>query len=271
MAEPDSGDVERARDSAWTDGAIRFGLVAYGVVHVLLGYLAVQMALGDKSGKLTSTGALKELAEKPFGKPMLVLVAGGFALLVGWRALEIVAPDVHSDEALDKWVARASSAVKLVIYAVLCLSAVRVALGDSPSGSGTDSATAKLMDLPAGQVLIGLIGLGVVAYGGYLIYQGIADKFLDELDGEGRGGDSGTAYRIVGKIGHCAKGLAIGGIGALFVWAAATHEAKKSGGLDQALGRLLDQPFGPVLVALVGVGLACYGLFTFGRARHLSH
>ncbi len=33
---------------------------------------------------------------------------------------------------------------------------------------------------------------------------------------------------------------------------------------------MLDQPFGQVLLIAIGLGIACYGLFCFARARHLS-
>ncbi len=56
----------------------------------------------------------------------------------------------------------------------------------------------------------------------------------------------------------------------LFIYAAVTHDAKKSGGLDAALGTLLQQPFGPVLLGAISLGIICYGLFCFARARHLS-
>jgi hypothetical protein len=54
------------------------------------------------------------------------------------------------------------------------------------------------------------------------------------------------------------------------VYAALTHDADKSGGLDQALLKVLDQPFGPLLLALAAAGIACYGLFCFAWARHLD-
>jgi hypothetical protein len=59
-------------------------------------------------------------------------------------------------------------------------------------------------------------------------------------------------------------------IGVLFVYAAIDHNAKKSGGLDQAAQKILQQPFGPVLLFAISVGIGCYGLFCFARARHLS-
>ena len=56
----------------------------------------------------------------------------------------------------------------------------------------------------------------------------------------------------------------------LTVYAAATHDASRTGGLDEALQEVLEQPFGPFLLGVIGVGIGCYGLFAFARARHLS-
>ena len=75
---------------------------------------------------------------------------------------------------------------------------------------------------------------------------------------------------LLGKVGYIAKGVAIGLVGVLFVYAAVTHDPKKSGGLDQALHEVLEQPFGPFLLVAIALGIACYGLFCFARARHLS-
>ena len=130
--------------------------------------------------------------------------------------------------------------------------------------------TQKLMDLPAGTWIVGAIGLGIIGYGMSQIVMAWTDKFAEHLTAEGKSGDSGTAYIWFGKIGYCAKGIAAGLVGVLFVYAAVTHDPKKSGGLDAALGELLQQPFGPYLLAAVALGIACYGLFCFARARHLS-
>ena len=58
----------QAEQSDWLDHAVRAGLVAYGVVHLLIGWLAVQLALGDRSEKASTKGALAELAQQPFGR-----------------------------------------------------------------------------------------------------------------------------------------------------------------------------------------------------------
>jgi hypothetical protein len=259
-----------ANQSEWFDHAIRFGLVAYGVVSLLIAWVALQLAFGDHSENASSQGALKELASQPFGEVLIWLVAAGMFVLALWRALE--AAFGHRDEDGGKRLAkRLVSVGKAVIFGAIGITALQIAMGSGSGGkSGSDSMTQKLMDLPAGPWIVGLVGLVIIGYGLSQIVIAWTEKFAENLTAEGKSGDSGTAYLWFGKIGYCAKGIVAGLVGALFVYAAATHDPKKSGGLDAALGELLQQPFGPFLLAAVAAGIACYGLFCFARARHLS-
>ncbi len=267
-------DVKRAAHQAHqsdtVDVAVRIGMVAYGLVHLLIGWLALQIAFGEKAKQASSTGAMHTLASQPFGAVLVWGVAIGMFLLVLWRALEAW-QSFHTEDGADRAKAMVSQIGKGVLYATLAFSAAKTAVGESSKkGSGTDGFTAQLMSVTAGQLLVGAVGLGVIGYGGYYLYMGWSGKFLEKLDGEGRSGNSGTAYQWIGRVGFVAKGLAIGMIGALFVYAAVTHDAKKSAGLDQALQEIADQPFGQVLLAVIAVGIGCYGVFAFARARHLS-
>lgn len=266
----------RAEDSDWIDRAVRFGLVVYGVVHLVIAWLALQLALGDQEGSASSTGALKELAEKDFGRILIWLVAVGMTLLVLSRLLELFVGH-REDEGTDLWRHRAGDAFKAVVYGALAFSAFKIAQGGGSSGGsgskqggGSDGYTAQVMGWPGGQFLVGAAGLAVVGYGAALIWKGLSEKHSEQLAGEGTTGEAGRAYLLLGKIGYAAKGVAIGVVGTLFVYAAATHDPKKSGGLDEALHKVLQQPFGPFLLGAIALGIGCYGLFCFARARHLS-
>lgn len=259
----------QAHRSEWLDRAASAGLVAFGVVHLLIGWLAVQLALGDREGSADSSGALHQLAEQPLGTALVWLVAVGMLLMVVWKGLDAAVGYREETDDTKRLRKRVISAGKAVVYATIALSAIKVAVGSGSKG-GTDSTTAKIMDLPGGQVLVGLVGLGIVAVGIALLVMAWKESYLKHLDGEGRSGDTGTAYRWLGRVGHVAKGIALGIVGGLFLYAAATHEPKKSGGLDQALLKVLDQPFGPVLLVAMGLGFAAYGLFCFAWARYLN-
>src|SRR3954453_5729369 len=258
----------RADNSEWMDRAVQVGMVAYGIVHLTIAWLGIQLALGDKSGSASRNGALKQLASQPFGEVVVWVVAVGMFLLVIWKLLEAVI-DYSLEDGAKKALKPVVDVFKAIVYGTLGIAAVRLATG-SKSSSSTSDWTAKLMDQPFGRWLVGLVGLAIMGYGVYLCYRGRSEKFLKHLDAQGRSGETGNASRLFGKAGYIAKGIAIGVIGVLLVYAAMDHSAKQSGGLAQALRKVLEQPFGPVLLFAISVGIGCYGLFCFARARHLS-
>lgn len=260
----------RADNSDWLDKAARAGLVAYGVVHIVLAWLVLQLAFGDREGTPSSTGAVKELAQQPFGEVLVWAIGVGMFLLVIWQGIEALVG--HRDhDGFGRVRRRLVSAGKAVIYGAIGVSAIKVAIGAQTSSSTeTESWTARALELPAGQVLVTLVGVAIIAVGVGLCWRAWTGRQDDELNAEGRSGTSGTAFLAFGKVGATAKGVAFGIVGALFIYAGLSHDPEKSGGLDQALFELLDKPFGPALLALIAVGIGCYGLFCFARARHLS-
>jgi Domain of Unknown Function (DUF1206) len=266
--------IERAGGEAdrsdWMDHAIRFGLVAYGVVYLMIAWVAGQLALGKHSGRPSPQGALQKLAQQPLGHVLIWAIAVGLFVLVIWRALEAIAGHRGADggELVRK---RLVSFGKAVLYGALGVSAVRTALGGGQSSSrATRTMTAKVMDWPAGQWIVGAVGVAIIGYGLWMIWTGCTDRFLKHLDASGRSGEAGRAYTWFGRVGYTAKGVAFGIVGVLLGYAALTHEPRKSGGLDQGLEKVLHQPFGPWLLLAIAVGIGCYGLFCFAWARHLS-
>ena len=262
----------RADDSRGLDRGIRFGLVVYGVVHLTFAWLAAQLAFGDGSGEASGSGAVQELARQPLGELVLWAIAVGMALLVLWRLLDATRGHREEDGA-TLWRKRAADVVMAGVYGVLAYSAVSTVVGaSSGSGSGgrtSSTVTARAMELPGGQLLVGAVGVAVVALAGALAWRGISQSFMERLDAEGRHGQDSRAYRLLGTVGYVAKGATLAIVGLLVVVSAARHQPSQTGGTDTALRELLDQPFGPYLLAAMAVGIAAYGLFCFARARHM--
>ena len=277
--------ASRAKNNGGLDAAIRVGMVAYGVVHLLIAWLAVQLAFGEQSSNASSTGALHTLASQPLGAVLVWVVAIGLLALVVWRALEAW-QSWQTEDGADRVKSVLSDGGKGVLYAVLAFTALKTAIGDSASGGGgggqgsgkgggkgggsTDSLTAQVLAMPGGTLLVGAAGVAVLGYAGYYVWQGWSERFLRKLDGGSRNRDVTRAYKYLGKAGFIAKGVAIGVIGGLLVFAALTHDAKKSAGLDQALQEIAQQPFGQALLVAVALGIGCYGVFCLARARHMK-
>jgi hypothetical protein len=258
------------------DRGIRAGLVAYGVVHLIIAALGVQLALvGDGSGSASKSGAFAELAESGTGQAVLWVMALGFAALVIWQALEAAVGDRQAP-GREQIMHRVSAAGRAVLYAVLAVGAASRAIGGggssggSSSKSSSDSLTARLMSAPGGVLLVGAVGLGVIAVAAVLVHRGWTEGFTKHLDAAAAKGERRRPILLLGKAGYIAKGVALATIGFLFLVAAAKHDPQESGGLDVALHELLRQPFGVAIAGAVALGLGCFGLYCFAWARHLK-
>ena len=250
------GTAAQAGNHRLLETGARLGYAASGVLHLLIAWLALQVAWGQSGESADQTGAMQQLAGNPLGAVLLWVLTVGFALLAVWQIAEAIA---RSDTGT-----RLKSAGKAVVYLALAWTALSVVRGSSQSGSGkTESTTATLMAQPFGRALVALVGLGVIAVAVYHVVKGWKKKFRQDLRE-----DPGPWVVRAGQIGYIAKGVALGVVGALFVMAAATADSERASGLDGALRSLQQLPFGKVLLTAVALGLAAYGVYSFGRARH---
>jgi len=103
----------------------------------------------------------------------------------------------------------------------------------------------------------------IVAVGGYHIYKGARQNFLDDLRGK-----SSDLVRRLGTVGYIAKGLTIAGAGLLVIIAVSRTDPEKATGIDGALKTLGAQPYGAALLIAAGLGIITYGLYSFAMARY---
>jgi hypothetical protein len=254
----------RKADSPWVKTLGQVGVAAIGIVYLLLAWIALQVAFGGSDQTADNTGALREIAEKPFGKVLLGVMAIGLFFYAVWQFVE-AAIGFEEKDGNEKIFKRVSAGAKGLFGAALGVQSLRLATGGS-SGSSSQKQTdwtAKLLELPAGRVLVVIVGLAVIALSGYLVYKGVKKKFLEKLEG-------GADQKLVrlGQVGWIARGVAFGVLGILIVVAGVTADPEKSGGLDAALKTLASQPFGKWILIAVALGLAAYGVFQLMTARH---
>ena len=268
------GSARQAGDSDALENLARVGLIAYGVVHLLVAWLALQLAWGGGSGESADqSGAMSTVAESPVGKPLLWVIAIGLIALAVWQAAEVLrwrqgwtASGKTRTKALRK---SGKAIVKAVIYISLAVLAIRFATGGGQSSSQQQQqTTAGVFDWPAGQFLVGAAGLILIGSGAYHVYKGVTKRFLKEIDTSEASPKATRLVTRLGQVGFPGKGIALAGVGALLVWAAVTFDPSKAQGLDGALRSILDLPFGQILLTLVALGIAAFGAYLFVRARY---
>jgi Domain of Unknown Function (DUF1206) len=265
--------ADRAGQSDTLENLARIGFIALGVVHVLIGWLALQMAWFGGGESADQSGALSTLAETPVGKPLLWVLGIGLFALALWQVAEVLrwrralsSSGKQRRRAVGHVV---KSVAKAILYVALGVLALQAANGTEKSSEQSTNQTAQgVMGLPAGRFLVAAIGLVVIGVGAYHVYKGWTKKFLEGVDTSTATPSTRRTIERLGQIGYPAKGVALAVVGALFVWAAVTFDAQKAAGLDSALRTVLEAPFGRFLLTLIAVGLVAFGIFCFARARY---
>lgn len=247
----------------------RVGYAARGVVYAIIGVLAVKVALHEGGRTTNSKGALTELAAQPFGAVLLALLSAGLVGFVVWRFVQALADPERKGHDAKGLAKRAMYLGSGLVYAGLALNAVKLLAGRAHSAGAdhTQSWTARLLAQPFGQVLVGLVGVGIMAFAVQQVRSAWKQKFLRQLDLSRLAASHRHLAVQVSRFGLAARGVVFFTVGIFLVRAALHANAREAKGLGQALSALSRQPWGDVLLGAVAVGLVAYAVYQFVVAR----
>ncbi|BCJ41609.1 hypothetical protein GCM10010168_53930 [Actinoplanes ianthinogenes] len=260
--------ASRAADSKPLEFLARGGFVGYGIIHLLFAWIALQVALGSSGKESDQSGALQELASRPFGKTLLVIIAIGLFAMALWQLFEAVVGE--SGERTKSAIAeRVISGIRAVLYVYLGWIAIKVVQGANASmGDNSESKSAGLMQSGGGRFLVGLVGVVVVGVGIGIFVYGFKRKFTKHLNTQQMPQTTRQPIIRLGMGGYMAKGVAYAIAGILFVTAAATFDPNKARGLDAALKTLAGHPWGVWLLGLIALGIAAFGVYCMAQAKY---
>jgi hypothetical protein len=263
--------LEEAAESTWLERLARAGLVARGLLYVVVGILAVQVAGGHDETRADKQGALQTVVRQPFGRLLVLLLAVGFGGYAIWRFVEAaVGPPDEKDQRKANF-KRIGSAARGGLYAFFCGSAVKLFIWSSQVANAQRPEadwTARVLNWPGGTWLVQAVGLGFIGGGLYVGWRGLAGKFRKRLKSLEMGPAARRWIRWIGAVGMVARMLVMAMIGVFLIAAARGHDPNQAVGIDGALKRLAERSYGPLLLVLVAFGLAAYGLYSFAEARY---
>lgn len=263
--------IGQAASHTWFERLARLGYASKGLVYFIVGFLAAQ-AVFSRGGRTTDTsGALSAIVNQPFGKFLLFLVTIGIIGYALWRIVQTILDPEHQGQKMDaKRIAqRIGYALSALAYAGLALTAVKLIIGSGGGKSDTtEDLTAQILAQPFGQWLVGLAGSIVIGVGFSYFYEAYKAKFrrhfkLDEMSQT----EQNWATRL-GRFGIAARGIVFVIIGFFLIQAARLSDASQTKGLGEVLGILAQQPFSPVILGIVPLGLIAYGIYSVIQARY---
>jgi len=269
------------RIAAEHPGLVRFGRAGWfakGVVYVVAGVLALLIvakssgfstAATTGTGEASPTGALKTIAETSSGPILLALLVVGLLLYAAWRVVSALLPGRLDAKSTAKRIGFAVSAVMYVTFAVTAFSLARGGSTSSANGNSTVSKTSGgVMQHTGGRVLIGAVGVIVIAVGLYRVVKGLRRDVDDELDLSAMPAARRRRIERLGGVGEVGRGVGIGLIGYFLLDSALTYDPQEATGLDGALRTLVTKTGGQFVVLVVAVGFISYGLFCVATFTH---
>lgn len=259
------------RERHWLVPLGRAGFAANGLVYVVVGALSAQAAMGSGGNTADTGAALGYMVQAPFGRIVVGIIAIGLAGYALWRFLQALLDSEHKGNKPQGVTQRIGFGIAGATYVGLALSALTMALqvGAQPDQEqATQDRTALLMAQPFGHWLVMLVGLIVVGVGLAQWVVAYRASFRDKLrDGE-LSAQTRRAVTVIGRCGYGARGVAFVLIGGFLVVAGARSAPDEARGLGGALAALGAEPFGPVLLELVALGLVAYGVHMLVAARY---
>ena len=264
--------LEDAACSTWLERLARAGLVARGLLYVVVAILATQVAAGHNETRADKQGALQAVVRQPFGRILVLLLAAGFAGYAAWRFVEAAvgpADQPDADGAKGKF-KRVGYFLRAGLYTFFFGSAVKLFLwSNSAAKEGAEADwTARVLTWPGGTWLVQAAGLVAIGAGLYIGWRGVAGRFRKRLKSLEMGEAVRRWVRVVGTVGMISRMLIAMMIGVFLIAAARQQNPDQAVGIDGALRRLADRPYGPTLLLVVALGLAAYGLYSFAEARY---
>jgi hypothetical protein len=249
----------------------RLGFYTKGFLFIVIGILAVMVAIGQSGGELADpTGALSRIAMLDFGRILLMIFIAG---AVGHGFWNILRGAADVDNAGDKWPGIFKRCIAIgvgIFYLWLAFSAFNILVTERvESGNGAVQKTIAqiFLALPLGAVLLFLIGVSTIGAGIHECYSGITGKYQENFRLFALGKNQLRLLNILGIFSFTARALIFCLVGYFFITAAINYNADEVIGIDGALAILARTYYGKTILFITAAGLVCHGVLSLYEAR----
>ena len=255
--------------SPWIVRLGRFGLVAKGLVYLIVGWLAVQAAIrGGGAGATDARGAFSSLLRQPYGTVMLAVLAVGLTGYMVWRITQALFNPEREPNDVKGWSKRLFRLGSGIVYGGLAVAAARLLVGVRSKDRAPSDWTAFVMAQPFGKWLVVIGGVCILGYGVFRIVKAWRGTLKDHLVLDGYAARARSAIVALGRFGQGARGVVFVVMGVFAFFAGLHTNPDEAKGIGETLASIARASYGPFLLGAVAAGLMAYGLFQFVEARY---
>ena len=241
----------------------RLGYGVRGAIYIVMGILAVQVALGKGGALASPQGAIAAIGKQPAGMILLWVVLIGILAYSVWGLVRAIWDPLNKGSDTKGILTRIGYLASAVGYAFLAYTTYGLIMGTSQSTSGSPAKIlSSIMAMPMGRWAIALVGLIVVVVGLYQIMLGIKAGFEKQFQTYDLTPKEAKLATDVGRFGTAARGVVFALVGGLIFLAAYNSNPSQPVGMDAALATLLHQPYGIWLLGIIAVGLVAFGFYS---------
>jgi hypothetical protein len=254
--------------SPWLVWAARFGYAACGFIYIAIGIVALAVALGIGEAPTGSHGVMQFLARQPFAPLLLATLVTGLA---GYAALNIagaISDPERRGVSIGGLILRSMDILTGALYIALAFAALGLLVGSSDSPHTAVALAERLIAIPFGATILGLIGGSLIVGSVYLFIRAAREEFGEMLDKRMLSKQTRAAIALAARAGSAPRGVIFAVCGALAVTAAIARSPQRIGDVDDALAVIREAVLGPLLLALMGAGFIAYGVYQLSKARY---
>ena len=264
--------ARKAAFSPFVEFLARLGFGARGLIYLMMGVIAVQVAHGGRTAPADQQGALVAIGAQPGGNILLILVLIGLAGYSLWGVIRAIFDPLHVGSDAKGLVQRLWFFISAGTYASLILPTYGYLTGGTKAAQNgaqtvqTQHSVSTIMSMPWGRWAVGIVGVIVIVAGLAQIYQGFSRKFDKQFQPYALNYHQKVWIKRIGRFGTAARGVVFAMTGVFLALAAYQANPGKAQGIDGALLALARQPYGAWLLGIVAIGLIAFGIYSMTGA-----
>ena len=264
--------ANEAANHEYADKLYRIGYIGKGLVYLIIGYFAFQLAIGSGGDNLGSKGAIAQVSQLPAGSILLGLLAlclAGYSL---WKFVQSLIDVENKGTDAKAIIARISFFISGIIHSSLAIFAGSLALGQGTSsgGSSKTSLVARALELPGGRIIVMIVALVILAVAIRQLQRSYKKSFMDDYKKNEMSQTEINLAKQSGIWGLAARGVVFIAVAASIAIAAWQVDPSEASGTKGALALIMQQNFGAYILAAVALGLIIYSFYCLFRARYRS-